>query len=112
MDEDPTNEGASRYHLIRACEASLKRLGTDYIDLYQVHNWDGLTPIEERLEALDHLDSPGNPLLRHHQLHRLANDENPWYSQAAWFSQPITQQIYYPRSLARPNTSPCRWRLT
>ena len=46
VDSNPNNSGSSRYHLIRACEASLKRLGTDHIDLYQLHNWDGMTPIE------------------------------------------------------------------
>ena len=43
------------YHIIRSAEASLRRLGTDYIDLYQVHEWDGQTPLEETLQALDDL---------------------------------------------------------
>ncbi|MER9947295.1 aldo/keto reductase [Mesorhizobium sp. M0047] len=47
--------GSSRQHLIEACEASLKRLKTDTIDLYQLHEWDGHTPIEETMEALDTL---------------------------------------------------------
>lgn len=51
--------GLSRLHLIRACEASLKRLGTDYIDLYQLHNFDALTPLEETLSALDLLIRQG-----------------------------------------------------
>lgn len=55
MGSGPNDEGLSRYHLIRECEASLKRLRTDVIDLYQVHQWDGLTPLEETLEALDTL---------------------------------------------------------
>jgi len=53
--EGPNDGGTSRYHLLRACEASLKRLRTDVIDLYQLHAWDGLTPLEETLEALDSL---------------------------------------------------------
>src|ERR1700710_456326 len=59
MGEGPNDRGASRYHLMRACEASLKRLRTDVIDLYQVHEWDGLTPLEETLEALDRLVRDG-----------------------------------------------------
>jgi aryl-alcohol dehydrogenase-like predicted oxidoreductase len=57
--EGPNEAGLSRYHLIRSCEASLRRLGTDHIDLYQVHEWDGLTPLEETLEALDTLVRSG-----------------------------------------------------
>ncbi|WP_455380431.1 aldo/keto reductase [Acidihalobacter prosperus] len=56
---DPNNVGLSRKHIIAACEASLKRLGTDYIDLYQVHGWDVRTPIEETLRALDDLVRQG-----------------------------------------------------
>ncbi len=57
---DGTNEtGLSSQHLIRQCEASLRRLGTDHIDLYQAHEWDGLTPLEETLEALDTLVRSG-----------------------------------------------------
>ena len=59
MGDGPNDQGLSRHHLIRACEASLRRLGTDYIDLYQVHEWDGLTPLEETLAALDDLQRAG-----------------------------------------------------
>ena len=55
MGDGPNDRGLSRHHLIEACEASLRRLKTDVIDLYQVHEWDGLTPLEETLEALDTL---------------------------------------------------------
>ena len=55
MGEGPNDAGLSRHHLIRACEASLRRLETDHIDLYQVHEWDGQTPLEETLAALEHL---------------------------------------------------------
>jgi aryl-alcohol dehydrogenase-like predicted oxidoreductase len=51
--------GNSRAHLIKACEDSLRRLGTDYIDLYQLHGFDSLTPLEETLSALDHLIQQG-----------------------------------------------------
>jgi aryl-alcohol dehydrogenase-like predicted oxidoreductase len=59
MGDGPNDAGLSRQHLIEACEASLRRLGTDHIDLYQVHQWDGLTPLEETLEALDTLVRSG-----------------------------------------------------
>ena len=59
MGDGPNDAGLSRYHLIRACEASLRRLGTDHIDLYQVHEWDGQTPLEETLETLDTLVRSG-----------------------------------------------------
>jgi aryl-alcohol dehydrogenase-like predicted oxidoreductase len=59
MGTGANDAGASRHHLIEACEASLRRLQTDHIDLYQVHNWDGQTPLEETLTALDHLIQSG-----------------------------------------------------
>ena len=57
--DGPNDTGLSRQHIIRQCEESLRRLGTDYIDLYQVHEWDGITPLEETLEALDTLVRSG-----------------------------------------------------
>jgi len=59
MGSGPNDAGLSRHHIIAGCEASLRRLRTDYIDLYQVHEWDGLTPLEETLEALDLLVKAG-----------------------------------------------------
>jgi 1-deoxyxylulose-5-phosphate synthase len=55
MGPGPNRRGLSRKHIIEACENSLRRLGMDYIDLYQIHRWDDGTPIEETLEALDSL---------------------------------------------------------
>jgi aryl-alcohol dehydrogenase-like predicted oxidoreductase len=55
----PNDVGLSRLHIIESCNASLKRLGTDYIDLYQVHNFDPYTPVEETLRALDDLVRQG-----------------------------------------------------
>jgi aryl-alcohol dehydrogenase-like predicted oxidoreductase len=55
----PNEAGSSRFHLIRAVEAALKRLGTDYIDLFQLHGFDALTPVEETVSALDDLVRAG-----------------------------------------------------
>lgn len=59
MGPGPNDVGLSRHHIIEACNASLKRLGTDYIDLYQVHNFDPDTPQEETMRALDDLVRQG-----------------------------------------------------
>jgi len=56
---DVNNTGLSRHHVLSSCEASLRRLGTDYMDLYQVHGWDPGTPLEETLRALDDLVRQG-----------------------------------------------------
>lgn len=53
------NEGFSRLHIIRECEKSLQRLKTDHIDIFYIHQWDGLTPVEELMETLDTLIKQG-----------------------------------------------------
>jgi aryl-alcohol dehydrogenase-like predicted oxidoreductase len=55
----PNDVGSSRAHLIQACEGSLRRLGTDYIDLYQLHGFDAFTPVDEVVQALDDLVRAG-----------------------------------------------------
>ena len=57
--EGPNDVGSSRFHLLKACDAALKRLGTDYIDLFQLHGFDALTPVEETLSTLDDLVRAG-----------------------------------------------------
>ena len=59
MGAGPNDQGLSRKHIIAACEASLRRLQTDYIDLYQTHAWDEHTPLDETLRALDDLVRAG-----------------------------------------------------
>lgn len=59
LADGPNAGGLSRKHIVQACEASLRRLGVDTIDLYQIHRWDPLVPIEETLAALDHLVRSG-----------------------------------------------------
>src|SRR5579862_6266843 len=59
MGSGPNRRGLSRKHILEACDNSLRRLGMDYIDLYQIHRWDANTPIEETLDALDSLVRTG-----------------------------------------------------
>jgi aryl-alcohol dehydrogenase-like predicted oxidoreductase len=96
MGPGPNDEGLSRHHILRAVEASLRRLGTDYIDLYQVHEWDGLTPQEETLAALDTLVQSGKV--------RYIGSSNYtarqlmkalWISDLRGYESYVSQQIYY-----------------
>jgi len=59
LGKGPNDVGSSRHHLIQACEASLRRLGTDYIDIYHLHGFDALTPVEEALSSLNQLVESG-----------------------------------------------------
>jgi aryl-alcohol dehydrogenase-like predicted oxidoreductase len=59
LGKDPNDVGSSRHHLIASCEASLRRLGIDYIDNYHMHGFDALTPVEETLKVLDTLIQSG-----------------------------------------------------
>jgi aryl-alcohol dehydrogenase (NADP+) len=59
LGEGPNQRGLSRLHIMHSVDASLRRLGTDYVDLYQIHRWDDETPIDETLEALHDLVKAG-----------------------------------------------------
>lgn len=96
MGEEINDAGLSRYHLVRAAEVSLKRLGTDHIDLYQLHQWDGLTPLDETLEALDTLVRSGK--VRYVGV----SNFSAWHLMKAMgvaalekFIAPVSQQIHY-----------------
>ena len=96
IGEGPNKVGLSRRYLIEACEASLKRLNTDYIDLYQVHNWDGATPIEETLRALDQLVKDGKVRYigsSNHTAWQLV--KAAWVSETRHLEPFISQQIQY-----------------
>lgn len=62
MGDDPNQKGLSRKHIMHAIDDSLKRLRTDYVDLYQIHRFDYHTPIEETMDALDHVVKQGKAL--------------------------------------------------
>lgn len=96
MGTGPNDQGLSRHHLIAECEASLRRLRTDHIDLYQLHEWDGQTPIEETMEALDTLVKSGK--VRYVG----ASNFSGWHLMKAMetarshgFVPLVSQQIYY-----------------
>src|SRR5918995_1737307 len=59
MSDDPNDRGLSRKHLLAAIDQSLRRLNTDYVDLYQIHRWDPDTPIDETLDALNDIVRAG-----------------------------------------------------
>jgi aryl-alcohol dehydrogenase-like predicted oxidoreductase len=92
----PNDAGSSRFHLIEAVEASLKRLRTDHIDLYQLHQWDGQTPLEETLETLDTLVRGGK--VRYVGVSNFSG----WHvmktialSELHELVRPVSQQIHY-----------------
>lgn len=94
--QGPNDLGSSRFHLTRALEASLRRLNTDYVDLYQLHGFDPLTPIEETLSTLDDFVRSGK--VRYIG----ASNFSGWHlqksldisSQYGW-ARHISHQVYY-----------------
>jgi aryl-alcohol dehydrogenase-like predicted oxidoreductase len=96
MGDRPNDAGLSRHHIIAECEASLRRLRANHIDLYQLHEWDGLTPLEETLEAMDTLVRSGK--VRYIGV----SNYSAWHLMKAigvarenHYIQPIAQQIHY-----------------
>jgi aryl-alcohol dehydrogenase-like predicted oxidoreductase len=96
MGDGPNDAGLSRQHIIEAAEASLRRLNTDHIDLYQVHEWDGHTPLEETLSAMDSLVQAGK--VRYIGASNYAGwhlMKALWTSDRHGLSRFASQQIYY-----------------
>jgi aryl-alcohol dehydrogenase-like predicted oxidoreductase len=94
--DGPNDAGLSRHHIIGAVEASLRRLGTDHIDIYHVHEWDGETPVEETLSTLDSLVKAGK--IRY----LAASNYSGWQlmkalaaADARGHERFVAQQIYY-----------------
>src|SRR5918993_2783472 len=96
MGRGPNDAGLSRNHIVRSVEASLRRLQTDWIDLYQAHEWDGETPLEETLDAFDALVDSGK--VRYVG----CSNHTGWQLMKALavadrhdYSRYVSQQIYY-----------------
>ncbi|MBB5222109.1 aryl-alcohol dehydrogenase-like predicted oxidoreductase [Amaricoccus macauensis] len=96
MGDGPNGEGLSRYAILREVEASLKRLGTDVIDILYLHEWDGMTPLDETLGALDTLIAQGK--IRYAG----ASNYSAWHlmkalgvAEARALPRLVTQQIHY-----------------
>ena len=96
MGDGPNAEGLSRYHIQRQCEASLQRLGTDHLDLYLMHEWDGSTPLTESLQTMDQLVRDGK--IRYYGVSNFSG----WHIMKALmlcerhgFIKPVCQQIHY-----------------
>ena len=110
LGEGPNDVGSSRFHLIEACEASLRRLRIDHIDLFQLHGFDAMTPIEETLSALDDLVRAGK--IRYvgcsnfsgwHLMRSLAIADR--YNLPRY----VAHQAHYSQSLATLSGSSCHW---
>lgn len=92
----PNNQGSSRHHLLKQIEGSLKRLGTDYIDIYHMHGFDGNTPVEETLRTLDDLVQSGKVR------YIAASNFSGWHlmkseavSQKYGWNRYVAHQVYY-----------------
>jgi aryl-alcohol dehydrogenase-like predicted oxidoreductase len=87
MEMSPDQKGLSKSHILRSVESSLQRLQTDYIDLYQAHQDDTDTPLEETLEAFAHLIEQGKARHRRIELHRQATFSGAGRQPRSWLSQ-------------------------
>lgn len=96
LGDNPNGQGASRNNILMSIDQSLERLGTDYLDLYFVHLWDGQTPVEETVETMDSLIKSGK--IRHWGVSNYSGwalAKTHTFAKMAGFIPPITQQIYY-----------------
>jgi aryl-alcohol dehydrogenase-like predicted oxidoreductase len=92
----PNDRGLSRHHVVRQCEGSLRRLGIDHIDLYQLHSWDGLTPLEETIAALEDLVQSGKVrYLGCSNFSAWQVMKGLWTADRAGASPLVSQQIHY-----------------
>lgn len=126
--EGPNNQGSSRFHILKQIEGSLKRLGTDYIDVYHMHGFDGNTPVEETLRVLDDLIQSGkvryiaasnfsgwhlmkslgvsekygwNKYVGHQVYYSLANREYEWELMPLGIDQQVGAIVWSPLSAGR-----------
>ena len=126
--EGPNNQGSSRFHILKQVEGSLKRLGTDYIDVYHMHGFDGNTPVEETLRVLDDLVQSGkiryiaasnfsgwhlmksqavaekygwNKYVAHQVYYSLANREYEWELMPLGLDQNVGAIVWSPLSAGR-----------
>lgn len=96
MSDGPNGGGASRAHLTVQLENSLKRLGTDWLDLYFVHQWDGVTPVEETVETMSGFVKSGK--IRYWGISNYSGwavAQTAMVAQAPGFVPPVAHQIYY-----------------
>ena len=111
MGPGANDTGSSRHHILEQCHASLKRLGTDYIDVYHMHGFDATTPVEETLETLDTLVKQGKVR------YIAASNFSGWHlmkslslSEKHSWQRYVAHQVYYSLVGPRPMSgSSCRW---
>jgi aryl-alcohol dehydrogenase-like predicted oxidoreductase len=112
MGDGPYKIGGSRWYIVRACEASLKRLGTDYIDLYQIHQPDPLTPEEETMAALDTLVGAGKVrYLGHSNYAGWQTADAAWIAKSRGWAPYVSAQNQYnllDRSIEKDLMPACR----